>query len=136
MLFRSLYVRDHCEAICQVLDKGQLGETYNIGGINEIKNIDVVNTVCAILDELRPRADGSPYRSLITYVKDRPGHDRRYAIDPTKVQRDIGWSPAESFETGIRKTVAWYLAHTDWTATVRSGAYRDWISQNYDGRQA
>jgi len=131
-----LYVRDHCEAICQVLDKGTLGETYNIGGINEIKNIDVVTTICRKLDELRPRADGAKYESQITYVKDRPGHDRRYAIDPTKVQRDIGWRPAQTFETGIDQTVRWYLTHTAWIDTVRSGAYRDWISQNYEGRAA
>ncbi|MBI3382978.1 MAG: dTDP-glucose 4,6-dehydratase [Aquabacterium sp.] len=129
-----LYVRDHCEAICQVLDKGALGETYNVGGINEIRNIDVVTTICRKLDELRPRADGSPYESLITYVKDRPGHDRRYAIDPTKIQRDIGWRPAETFESGINKTVRWYLENTAWIDTVRSGAYRDWIAQNYAER--
>ncbi|MEY4428695.1 MAG: dTDP-glucose 4,6-dehydratase, partial [Pseudomonadota bacterium] len=117
-----LYVRDHCEAICQVLEKGRLGETYNVGGINEIKNIDVVTTICRKLDELRPRADGTPYESLITYVTDRPGHDRRYAIDPTKIQRDIGWSPAQTFETGINHTVAWYLSNTAWIDTVRSGA--------------
>jgi dTDP-glucose 4,6-dehydratase len=129
-----LYVRDHCEAICQVLEKGTPGETYNVGGINEIRNIDVVKTVCGILDELRPRADGSPYASLITYVKDRPGHDRRYAIDPTKIQREIGWAPAETFATGIRKTVQWFLDNGEWIDTVRSGAYRDWISTNYAGR--
>ncbi len=131
-----LYVRDHCEAICQVLEKGTLGEVYNVGGINEIKNIDVVTTICRKLDELRPRADGSTYESLITYVTDRPGHDRRYAIDPTKIQRDIGWSPAETFESGINKTVAWYLQSTEWIDTVRSGAYRDWIAQNYADRSA
>ncbi|TBO30171.1 dTDP-glucose 4,6-dehydratase [Aquabacterium lacunae] len=130
-----LYVRDHCEAICQVLEKGTLGETYNIGGINEIKNIDVVTTICRKLDELRPRADGAKYESQITYVTDRPGHDRRYAIDPTKVQRDIGWRPAQTFETGIDHTVRWYLENTEWIDTVRSGAYRDWISRNYEGRQ-
>ncbi len=129
-----LYVRDHCEAICQVLDKGTLGETYNVGGINEIRNIDVVTTICRKLDELRPRADGSKYESLITYVKDRPGHDRRYAIDPTKIQRDIGWRPAETFESGINQTVRWYLENTAWIDTVRSGAYRDWIAQNYAER--
>jgi dTDP-glucose 4,6-dehydratase len=129
-----LYVRDHCEAICQVLEKGRLGETYNIGGINEIKNIDVVTTICRKLDELRPRADGLRYESLITYVTDRPGHDRRYAIDPTKVQREIGWSPAQTFETGIDQTVRWYLENTAWIDTVRSGAYRDWLSRNYEDR--
>jgi dTDP-glucose 4,6-dehydratase len=131
-----LYVRDHCEAICQVLEKGTLGETYNVGGINEIKNIDVVTTICRKLDELRPRADGAKYESQITYVTDRPGHDRRYAIDPTKIQRDIGWSPAQTFETGINHTVAWYLSNTAWIDTVRSGAYRDWIAQNYADRKA
>jgi len=129
-----LYVRDHCEAICQVLEKGTLGETYNVGGINEIKNIDVVTTICRKLDALRPRADGAKYESQITYVTDRPGHDRRYAIDPTKIQRDIGWAPAETFESGINKTVQWYLDNTAWIDTVRSGAYRDWLAQNYAGR--
>lgn len=131
-----LFVRDHCEAICQVLDKGATGETYNVGGINEIRNIDVVTTICRKLDTLRPRADGQPYESLITYVTDRPGHDRRYAIDPTKIQRDIGWQPAETFESGIDKTVRWYLDNTEWIDTVRSGAYRDWINTNYSGRAA
>ncbi|MEY2844449.1 MAG: dTDP-glucose 4,6-dehydratase [Pseudomonadota bacterium] len=131
-----LYVRDHCEAICQVLEKGTLGETYNVGGINEIKNIDVVTTICRKLDALRPRADGAKYESQITYVTDRPGHDRRYAIDPTKIQRDIGWAPAETFESGINKTVSWYLSNTEWIDTVRSGAYRDWIDRNYADRQA
>lgn len=129
-----LFVRDHCEAICQVLEKGTLGETYNVGGINEIRNIDVVHTVCRILDELRPRPDGSKHESLITYVKDRPGHDRRYAIDPTKIQRDIGWQPAETFASGIRKTVQWFLDNDAWIDTVRSGSYRDWIAQNYAER--
>jgi len=129
-----LFVRDHCEAICQVLEKGRTGETYNVGGINEIKNIDVVNTICSILDELRPRADGSKYASLITYVTDRPGHDRRYAIDPRKIQSEIGWAPAETFSSGIRKTVQWFLDNTEWIDTVRSGGYRDWIAQNYGGR--
>jgi len=129
-----LYVRDHCEAICQVLEKGRAGEVYNVGGINEIKNIDVVTTICRKLDELRPRADGARYESQITYVKDRPGHDRRYAIDPSKIQREIGWKPAETFETGINKTVSWFLENNDWIDTVRSGAYRDWISQNYAER--
>ena len=129
-----LYVRDHCEAICQVLEKGRLGETYNVGGINEIRNIDVVTTICRKLDELRPRADGTPYESLITYVKDRPGHDRRYAIDPSKIQREMGWQPAETFDSGIDKTVRWFLTHTDWIDTVRSGAYREWLNQNYAER--
>jgi len=126
-----LYVSDHCSAIRRVLEAGALGETYNVGGWNEKPNIDIVNTVCALLDELRPRADGQPYASQITYVKDRPGHDRRYAIDASKIERELGWRPAETFETGIRKTVAWYLAHGDWVAQVQSGAYRDWVSANY-----
>lgn len=129
-----LYVRDHCEAICQVLDKGRPGETYNVGGINEIKNIDVVTTICRKLDELRPKADGSKYEAQITYVADRPGHDRRYAIDPRKIQSEIGWQPAETFETGMNKTIQWFLANTEWVDAVRSGAYRDWLDQNYAGR--
>jgi dTDP-glucose 4,6-dehydratase len=131
-----LYVRDHCEAIRQVLAKGTLGEVYNVGGINEIKNIDVVTTICRKLDALRPRADGSKYESLITYVQDRPGHDRRYAIDPRKIQRDIGWSPAETFASGIEKTVRWYLENDAWIDSVRSGAYREWVDRNYGGRAA
>ena len=131
-----LYVKDHCSAIREVLARGRLGEVYNVGGWNEKPNIDIVYTLCQLLDELRPRADGSKYESLITYVTDRPGHDRRYAIDPTKIQRDIGWSPAETFESGINKTVAWYLGNDAWIDTVRSGAYRDWIAQNYAGRTA
>ncbi|MDE2595046.1 MAG: dTDP-glucose 4,6-dehydratase [Burkholderiales bacterium] len=130
-----LFVRDHCEAICQVLEKGRLGETYNVGGKNEIKNIDVVTTICRKLDALRPKESGR-YEDQITYVTDRPGHDRRYAIDPTKIEREIGWKPAESFETGIDKTVRWFLDNTEWIDTVRSGAYRDWINTNYQGRQA
>lgn len=130
-----LFVRDHCEAICQVLEKGRLGETYNVGGKNEIKNIDVVTTICRKLDSLRPKASGL-YEDQITYVTDRPGHDRRYAIDPTKIEREIGWKPAESFESGIDKTVRWFLDNTEWIDTVRSGAYRDWIHTNYQGRQA
>jgi dTDP-glucose 4,6-dehydratase len=128
-----LYVRDHCEAICQVLAKGRLGETYNVGGINEVKNIDVVRTLCQRLDALRPRASGR-YEDLITYVKDRPGHDRRYAIDPTKIETDIGWKPAETFETGMGKTVDWYLSHDAWIAGVKSGSYKDWLSANYGQR--
>jgi len=126
-----LYVRDHCEAICQVIEKGVLGETYNVGGINEISNVDVVTTICRKLDALKPRADGKPYESQITYVPDRPGHDRRYAIDPTKIQRDIGWSPVETFESGIDKTVSWYLNNDQWINTVRSGAYLDWLDTQY-----
>jgi dTDP-glucose 4,6-dehydratase len=131
-----LYVRDHCEAIRQVLGKGTPGEVYNVGGINEIRNIDVVTTICRKLDALRPRTDGSKYEALITYVTDRPGHDRRYAIDPRKIQREIGWSPAETFESGIDKTVRWYLENTAWIDSVRSGAYREWVDRNYGQRAA
>jgi len=126
-----LYVKDHCSAIRRVLAAGQLGEVYNVGGWNEKPNIEIVHTLCALLDELRPRADGKSYREQISYVKDRPGHDRRYAIDARKLEQDLGWKPAETFETGIRKTVAWYLAHPDWVAHVLSGAYRDWVSKHY-----
>lgn len=126
-----LYVRDHCSAIRRVLEAGQLGETYNIGGWNEKPNLEIVRTVCALLDELRPRADGRSFRDQITHVPDRPGHDRRYAIDATKIARELGWSPRETFETGIRKTVAWYLANQDWVNHVTSGEYRRWVSQNY-----
>ena len=126
-----LYVRDHCSAIRRVLEAGKLGETYNVGGWNEKPNIDIVNTVCALLDELRPRTDGQSYRSQITYVKDRPGHDRRYAIDARKIERELGWKPAETFETGIRKTVQWYLDNADWVANVQTGAYREWVQTQY-----
>jgi dTDP-glucose 4,6-dehydratase len=126
-----LYVKDHCSAIRRVLEAGRLGETYNGGGWNEKPNLDVVHTLCAILDELSPRADGQPYKTQITYVTDRPGHDRRYAIDASKIQRELGWKPAETFETGIRKTVQWYLDHQDWVGKVISGEYRQWIDKNY-----
>ena len=126
-----LYVEDHCRAILRVLEAGTLGETYNIGGWNEKANLDVVRTLCAILDELKPRADGEPYASQITYVKDRPGHDRRYAIDARKIERELGWKPQETFETGIRKTVQWYLDHADWVDNVTSGNYRNWLAQHY-----
>ena len=129
-----LYVTDHCSAIRAVLARGRLGETYNIGGWNEKANIDIVRTVCALLDDLRPDASGS-YARLITYVKDRPGHDRRYAIDARKIERELGWRPAETFETGIRKTIEWYLANSDWVSRVQSGAYRDWVARNYESRQ-
>ena len=129
-----LYVKDHCSAIRRVLEAGRLGETYNVGGCNEKPNIEIVRTVCALLHELRPRADGQSYATQITHVTDRPGHDRRYAIDARKLERELGWKPAETFETGIRKTVQWYLAHPDWVQNVQSGAYRDWIGQNYSGR--
>lgn len=126
-----LHVGDHCAAIREVLKGGRLGETYNIGGWNEKSNLEVINTVCAILDEQRPAANGQPYASLITYVKDRPGHDRRYAIDARKIERELGWKPAETFETGIRKTVRWYLDHGAWVDNITSGAYREWVSKQY-----
>jgi len=127
-----LYVKDHCSAIRRVLEAGRVGETYNIGGWNEKANLDIVHTVCALLDELRPRTDGKPYKEQITYVTDRPGHDRRYAIDARKLERELGWKPAETFESGIRKTVQWYLANPDWVAHVQSGAYREWVQKQYD----
>ncbi|MBP7580443.1 MAG: dTDP-glucose 4,6-dehydratase, partial [Vogesella sp.] len=124
-----LYVKDHCSAIRRVLEAGKLGETYNVGGWNEKANLEVVHTICTLLDELRPRADGQPYASQITYVQDRPGHDRRYAIDARKLEREVGWKPAETFDSGIRKTVQWYLDNQDWVAGVTSGSYRDWLNQ-------
>ena len=126
-----LYVKDHCSAIRRVLDDGLPGETYNIGGWNEQANIDIVHTVCALLDELRPRQDGKKYSDQITFVKDRPGHDRRYAIDARKIESQLGWKPAETFATGIRKTVLWYLDNPEWVTNVQSGAYRDWVSKQY-----
>ena len=126
-----LYVKDHCSAIRRVLAAGQPGETYNIGGWNEKPNIEIVHTLCDLLDELRPDPAGS-YRRLVTHIADRPGHDRRYAIDARKIECDLGWRPAETFESGIRKTVEWYLANPDWVANVQSGAYRQWISQHYE----
>lgn len=126
-----LYVTDHCSAIRRVLEAGRVGETYNIGGWNEKPNIEIVRTICALLDELRPRADGQSYATQITHVKDRPGHDRRYAIDARKIERELGWQPAETFETGIRKTVQWYLDHPEWVTNVQSGAYRDWVATQY-----
>ncbi|GAA6140503.1 dTDP-glucose 4,6-dehydratase [Hydrogenophaga sp. 5NK40-0174] len=129
-----LYVKDHCSAIRRVLEAGQLGETYNVGGWNEKPNIEIVKTVCALLDELRPRADGKSYAEQITYVTDRPGHDRRYAIDATKIHRELGWKPAETFDTGIRKTVAWYLENEAWVQHVQSGDYRQWVDLQYGAK--
>lgn len=126
-----LYVTDHCHAISTVLESGKLGETYNIGGCNEKANLEVVHTLCDILDNERPKADGTSYRAQITYVKDRPGHDRRYAIDASKIERELGWKPEETFETGIAKTVRWYLENQDWVKNVTSGAYREWVARNY-----
>jgi dTDP-glucose 4,6-dehydratase len=126
-----LFVKDHCSAIRRVLESGQLGETYNVGGWNEKANLEVVQTLCQILDELKPRADGQSYATQITFVKDRPGHDRRYAIDATKLEKELGWKPAETFETGIRKTVLWYLEHQDWVSHVLSGEYQGWLEKQY-----
>ena len=128
-----LYVKDHCTAIREVLARGKVGETYNVGGWNEKPNIEIVKTICALLDELRPDPAGS-YARHITYVTDRPGHDRRYAIDARKLERELGWKPAETFETGIRKTVQWYLDNAEWVSQVQSGAYREWVARNYADR--
>ncbi|SFA67460.1 dTDP-glucose 4,6-dehydratase [Metapseudomonas otitidis] len=129
-----LYVKDHCSAIRRVLEAGVVGETYNVGGWNEKPNLEIVRTICALLDELQPRADGQPYQQQIAYVADRPGHDRRYAIDATKLATELGWKPAETFETGIRKTVQWYLDNQAWVNNVLSGDYRQWMETNYRGR--
>ncbi|HGY9624946.1 TPA: dTDP-glucose 4,6-dehydratase [Pseudomonas putida] len=129
-----LYVKDHCSAIRRVLEAGKVGEVYNVGGWNEKPNLEIVNRVCTLLDELRPRADGKAYSEQISFVTDRPGHDRRYAIDARKLERDLGWKPAETFETGIRKTVQWYLDNWQWLENVQSGNYRDWVEKNYSGR--
>ncbi|MEJ5153193.1 dTDP-glucose 4,6-dehydratase [Comamonas sp. MYb396] len=126
-----LYVKDHCSAIRRVLEAGRLGETYNVGGWNEMPNIEIVQHVCSLLDAQRPRADGRSYAEQISYVKDRPGHDRRYAIDARKLEKELGWKPAETFDSGIRKTVQWYLEHQDWVAQVQSGDYKDWVNKQY-----
>ena len=131
-----LYVKDHCSAIRRVLEAGQLGETYNVGGWNEKANLDVVNTLCTILDELQPRADGQSYKTQITFVQDRPGHDRRYAIDARKLEKELGWKPQETFETGIRKTVQWYLDNQEWVSHVTSGEYRAWVETHYATKDA
>ena len=128
-----LYVRDHCSAIRSVLERGRPGQVYNVGGGNEMTNRDIVQAVCALLDELQPDPAG-PYNRLITHVKDRPGHDRRYAIDARKIEAELGWRPAETFQSGIRKTVQWYLANADWVHGVQSGSYRDWVAANYEAR--
>ncbi|HGF4018277.1 dTDP-glucose 4,6-dehydratase [Burkholderia cenocepacia] len=126
-----LYVKDHCAAIRTVLENGRLGETYNVGGWNEKPNIEVVHTICGILDELKPRTDGQPYAAQISFVQDRPGHDRRYAIDARKLERELGWKPAETFDSGIRKTVEWYLSNRSWVENVASGQYRAWVEHQY-----
>jgi dTDP-glucose 4,6-dehydratase len=126
-----LYVKDHCDAIRVVLSKGILGEVYNIGGWNEKQNIELVRTICKLLDELRPRKDGRSYQEQINFVKDRPGHDRRYAIDARKIERDLGWRPTESFDSGILKTVHWYIDNPEWVTSVQSGQYKQWISEQY-----
>ena len=126
-----LYVTDHCSAIRLVLDKGRLGETYNVGGRNERTNLEVVNIVCGLLDELKPRADDNSYSTQISFVKDRPGHDQRYAIDATKLENELGWKAAENFESGIRKTVQWYLTNPEWVQSVTSGEYRKWMDTQY-----
>jgi dTDP-glucose 4,6-dehydratase len=130
-----LFVGDHCHAIRRVLEAGTVGEVYNIGGRNEKPNIEIVHAICDILDGSRPRTDGHSHRTLITMVADRPGHDRRYAMDAGKIERELGWRPAETFETGIRKTVQWYLENQRWVENVQSGAYRDWIVKNYTDRE-
>lgn len=126
-----LHVGDHCGAVRRVLESGRPGETYNIGGWNEMPNLEVVSILCTLLDELKPRADSRSYAEQITFVKDRPGHDRRYAIDATKIERELGWKPTETFRTGLRKTVLWYLAHPSWVDDVTSGAYQHWVGQQY-----
>jgi dTDP-glucose 4,6-dehydratase len=129
-----LYVGDHCDAVRLALARGRVGETYNIGGNSEQKNIEVVRTICALLDELVPQSAHRPHERLIAHVSDRPGHDRRYAIDASKIRNELGWEPRQSFMSGLRATVAWYLAHRDWCEQVKSGSYRQWLERNYDRR--
>lgn len=129
-----LYVVDHCEAIEVVLEKGQLGETYNVGGWNEKRNLEVVDTICQTLDKLRPRGDGKSYLEQKIFVADRPGHDKRYAIDASKIEKELGWKPKESFETGMKKTIAWYLDNEQWVQNITSGTYREWVDKNYGVR--
>jgi dTDP-glucose 4,6-dehydratase len=124
-------VKDHCSALRRVLERGVPGSTYAIGGGSERTNLAVVKAVCALLDELRPRPDGRSYAELIAFVRDRPGHDRRYAVDPAKIGRELGWRPQETFESGLRKTVRWYLDNDAWVAQATGGAYRDWIAKQY-----
>lgn len=131
-----LYVGDHCVALRQVMERGRIGETYNIGGSSERTNIDVVRAICGILDELRPHPRGKAYQSLITHVADRPGHDRRYAIDSSRIGAELGWKPEDTFESGLRKTVQWYLQNGDWVAAVSSGEYRRWLDRNYGQRES
>jgi dTDP-glucose 4,6-dehydratase len=126
-----LFVEDHCDAIRTVLARGQVGETYNIGGRNEVQNLDIVKKICGLLDELRSSHPVVPHNQLITFVQDRPGHDRRYAMDVRKIERELGWRPRETFETGIRKTVQWYLGHEKWIQEITSGDYRQWIAAQY-----
>jgi dTDP-glucose 4,6-dehydratase len=129
-----LYVTDHCAAIRRVLDRGRVGQTYNVGGRAERRNIDVVKSICSVLDQIRPKTGG--YEPQIQFVQDRPGHDLRYAIDSGKVERELGWRPVESFETGLRKTIHWYLGNGDWVDRVRDGSYRQWIELNYGGAES
>ena len=131
-----LFVEDHCAAIRAVLERGRVGETYNIGGNSERTNIEVVKLICDLVDEMRPALPSGPRRNLVTFVKDRPGHDRRYAIDASKLERELGWQPGERFENGLRKTVRWYLDHSSWVESVQTGAYLEWIAQNYTERLA
>jgi dTDP-glucose 4,6-dehydratase len=132
-----LYVEDHCEAIWKVASEGKLGDTYNIGGDNQPANLTIVQTICSILDELAPKSDGKPYEAQIQFVKDRPGHDRRYAMDIRKISQELGWRPKQSLQTGLFKTVKWYLDHSEWIEAVRKGSdYSGWVERNYSNRGA